>query len=239
MKFILSLFLFCGSLFIQAQSPQTISYQAILRDNVGVLIQNAANVSIKVSILQGALINNNVIYEETHNTTTNTNGLFTIEIGNGSTVLGDYPTIQWGAGPFFLKTEIDPNGGTNYLITAITELLSVPFANYAYVAGRRPGVAGLLEGHWVPTQDEIFESGLPIFFHYINENTAVLHLGDSYIDEFGFLVEDWYYWILIANAGVLTSPLEDGALNFTVTEDELVLSVEDAGTIYTSIYTRQ
>lgn len=239
MKSLFSLLLVCLSFLLSAQSPQTISYQAILRDNVGVLIQNAGNVSIKVSIIQGALIENNIIYEENHSTTTNANGLFTIEIGNGNTVLGDYPAIQWGAGPFFLKTEIDPNGGTNYLITAITELLSVPFANYAYVAGRRPGVAGLLEGHWVPTQDEIFEEGFPIFFQYLNNNSAILYYFDSFIDQNGNLNEEWYFEIIIANEGALTNPFGEGLINFTVTEDELILSLDDGGVIYTSIYARQ
>lgn len=36
----------------------------------------------------------------------------------GTVVSGDYPTIEWGSGSYFLTTKIDTNGGTNYLITA-------------------------------------------------------------------------------------------------------------------------
>jgi hypothetical protein len=120
MKQVFALALCSITLMLTAQSPQSISYQAILRDNVGVLIENANDVGVHVSIIQGSLLENNVVYVEDHSTTTNANGLFTIEIGNGVVASGNYPTIQWGAGPFFLKTEIDPLGGTNYLITAIS-----------------------------------------------------------------------------------------------------------------------
>jgi hypothetical protein len=71
------------ALVMNAQSLRTIIYQAILRDNVGALIQGAPNVSIKVSLLQGSIVENLIVYEENHNTTTNANGLFTIEIGRG------------------------------------------------------------------------------------------------------------------------------------------------------------
>lgn len=156
MKSIFSLIILSAyALVVNAQSPRTISYQAILRDNVGALIQSAPNVSIKVSLLQGNIIENNIVYVENHNTTTNANGLFTIEIGGGMVVNGDYPTIAWGSGPYFLKTEIDPNGGTNYLITAITELLSVPLANYAFEAGRFSGPAGNFVGWYNQTAQGI------------------------------------------------------------------------------------
>ena len=66
-------------------------------------------------------------------------------------VSGDYPTIEWGSGSYFLTTKIDPNGGTNYLITAITELLSVPLANFAFEAGKLSGPAGNFVGWYNQT----------------------------------------------------------------------------------------
>jgi hypothetical protein len=68
---------------MNAQSLRTIIYQAILRDNVGALIQGAPNVSIKVSLLQGSIVENLIVFEGSHNTKTSANGLFTIEIGRG------------------------------------------------------------------------------------------------------------------------------------------------------------
>lgn len=214
------------------QAPQNISYQAILRDNVNVLIQNAPNVAVRVSIIQGALIDNNTIYVENHSTSTNANGLFTIEIGGGTVVSGNYPTIQWGAGPFFLKTEIDPLGGTNYLITAITELLSVPFANFANQAARHPGTAGLLEGRWSPVVDGIGTG--EIFMQYVSPTSISL----SYVSTDMNGETGWYTDIVLIAGEQLFSPLDGTYLDFSVTDSGLTISVSLDGEVFSSTYVR-
>ncbi len=218
---------------VLAQAPQNISYQAILRDNVNALIQNADNVSVKVTIIQGPLIQNNEVYIENHTTSTNANGLFTIEIGGGTPVTGNYPAISWGSGPFFLKTEIDPVGGTNYLITAISELLSVPFANFANQAARRPGLAGLMEGYWVPTNDEI---GLgSIFVQFVSPTSVTLsYLGE---DQNGELT--WYTEPILITETNLVAVIGGYSLEYVLTETELIVSVNDAGDVFTTTYVRQ
>lgn len=114
-----------------AQSPSTMSYQAILRDNGNGLVINQG-VGAKVSILQGSA-SGNAVYEELHATTTNANGLLTLEVGTGSVVSGNISTIDWSSGVFFIKTETDPYalGGSNYSITGVTQMMSVPFSLYA------------------------------------------------------------------------------------------------------------
>lgn len=72
-----------------------------------------------------------MVYAETHTPTTNVNGLITIAIGTGAVVSGTFSAIVWSAGPYFIKTEIDPAGAAAYSITAVSELLSVPYALYA------------------------------------------------------------------------------------------------------------
>ena len=223
MKQIFSLALSCLTCVLVAQSPQTISYQAILRDNLGVLIQDENNVGVLVPILQGSLIENNVVYMEDHTTSTNANGLFTIEIGNGVAASGNYPSIEWGAGPFFLKTEIDPLGGTNYLITAISELLSVPFANYANQAGRHPGLAGLLEGHWVPVEDNL---GIgTIFFQYISQTAVTIMY--TFMNSDGFLELGTELWLVQGSSFVSLDGLPIGT--FSVNATQLTLTVNGVG----------
>ena len=90
-------------------------------------------VGVRISILQGD-VNGTVVYMETQATTTNSNGLMTLQIGEGSVVSGDMSAIDWANGPFFLKTEIDPTGGANYTIEGTQQLLSVPYALYAQEA---------------------------------------------------------------------------------------------------------
>ena len=119
--------LLCMSTF--AQSPEMMSYQAVVRDAADNLVASSP-VGMQISILQGST-SGTASYVETHTPTSNQNGLVSIEIGNGTSVSGDFSTIDWANGPYFIKTETDPTGGTSYTITGISQLLSVPYALYA------------------------------------------------------------------------------------------------------------
>ncbi len=116
-----------------AQAPQFMSYQAVVRNASNALVTNAP-VGVKVSILQGSAAGD-VVFAETHAATTNANGLVTLAIGSGAPVAGSIATVVWTAGPFFIMTETDPMGGSNYTITATSQLLSVPYALYAETSG--------------------------------------------------------------------------------------------------------
>lgn len=133
-KFITSIIaILVSTTMLLAQSPDMMSYQAVIRDNNNDLVANQA-VGMQISILQGSS-SGTAVYEETHTPTTNDNGLATIMIGNGTVVSGDITTIDWANGPYFIKTETDPTGGTNYSITGTSQLLSVPYALYAESSG--------------------------------------------------------------------------------------------------------
>ncbi|NJM14657.1 MAG: hypothetical protein HC896_04090 [Bacteroidales bacterium] len=125
--------LMAGLLSLYAQAPDKMSYQAIIRDAENNILSNQS-IAIQVSILEG-LANGTAVYAETQSPTTNENGLISIEIGTGTAVSGMFSAINWAVGPFFIKTEIDPAGGTNYSIVITSQLLSVPYAKYAEKAG--------------------------------------------------------------------------------------------------------
>ena len=112
-----------------AQAPEKFSYQAVVRNTSNALITDA-QVGVRVSILQGSA-EGNAVYVETHAASTNANGLLTVEIGGGKAEQGSFADIDWANGPYFLKTETDPNGGSDYGVTIIQQLLSVPYALYA------------------------------------------------------------------------------------------------------------
>jgi len=121
---------------IFAQAPQKMSYQCIVRNATGALIINK-NVGLRTSILQGTATGT-VVYQETYSPLpkTNASGLLSIEIGGGVPLAGKvFSAINWGAGQFYLKTETDPAGGTNYTIIGTSQLLSVPYALYSKTAG--------------------------------------------------------------------------------------------------------
>ena len=121
-----------------AQAPQKMSYQAVVRNGSNALVSNSP-VGVKISILQGSATGT-AAYIETQNVTTNANGLATFQIGNGTVVSGTIAGIDWANGPYFIKTETDPTGGTNFTIAGTSELLSVPYALYS--ANGTPGPQG-------------------------------------------------------------------------------------------------
>ncbi|MDB9781134.1 DUF1566 domain-containing protein [Flavobacteriaceae bacterium] len=127
----LVMFLICSYVAF-AQTPEKMSYQAIVRDANNTLLVDKL-VGIQVSILQNSETGSEV-YIETHSVVTNMNGLVALEIGTGVTSY-DFSSIDWSNGPYFVKVETDPNGADNYSISGVSQLMSVPFALYAKASG--------------------------------------------------------------------------------------------------------
>ena len=116
-----------------AQAPEKMSYQTIVRNASNNLVVSTA-VGIQISILQ-TTANGAAVYVETHAPTTNANGLVSLEIGTGIPSTGTFAAINWATGPYFVKTEIDPSGGSTYTISGTSQLVSVPYALHAKTAG--------------------------------------------------------------------------------------------------------
>lgn len=154
-KFLIVLLAVLTSDFLNAQAPQRFSYQAVIRDASNALLLNQT-VGTRISILQGNP-DGGAVYVEYHNSSTNQNGLLSLQIGDGDLMSGAMGAINWAAGPYYIKCETDPSGGTNYSITSITQLLSVPYALYAESSGSSSGSSN---SHYV---GEYFGGG--VVFH--------------------------------------------------------------------------
>ena len=128
-KILTTLALLVATTILLAQVPQKFSYQGVIRDAAGNLVRNAP-VGVRVSLLKNST-EGVAVYCETHRQSTNANGLLTLTIGDGTVVGGDMATIDWADGPYFLKTETDITGGSNYTLVGAQQLLSVPYALYA------------------------------------------------------------------------------------------------------------
>ena len=128
-KIILLAVLLLSTILLYSQ-PQKISYQAIIRDANGNVLQNQ-NVTLQLDILQGSSTGS-VIYSETQTTTTNQYGLINIFIGDGIPTQGVFSDIDWSNGPYFLKTSVDIGNGPEELGTQ--ELVSVPYSLYSQSA---------------------------------------------------------------------------------------------------------
>jgi hypothetical protein len=122
-----------------AQAPHVIPYQAVARNANGNLISNQ-NIGLRFTI-HDVSATGTVVYQERQSATTNAFGLFSVNIGTGTTSI-QFSSIQWGKGAKFMQVEIDTAGGTSYTDMGTQQLMSVPFAEYAnngLPAGTAPG----------------------------------------------------------------------------------------------------
>lgn len=123
------------------QAPEGFKYQAVVRDASNTILNNQT-VGMRMTIQQGS-IGGTTVYQETFATTTNAYGLVNLEIGNGTVESGDFTTIEWANGPFFIETAVDVTGGTSYIVMGTSQLMSVPYALYAKTSGSSiPGPQG-------------------------------------------------------------------------------------------------
>ena len=113
---------------VMAQVTDGFSYQAVVRNASGQLLSNR-NVGVRISIIKGTP-DGSEVYNQTFTPTTNNNGLFTIVIGGNAA----FNSINWSTSPYFLHSEIDINGGTNYTLETVQQIHAVPFALHANVA---------------------------------------------------------------------------------------------------------
>ena len=122
-----------------SQSPQKFTYQSIIKNSSGYLLKNQ-DVGLRISVLSNSS-NGIEVYSEEHFPTSNSNGLVTLIIGEGLTN-DNFSEIQWGDGEYFLKVEVDPEGGNSYIMNQTSQLLSVPYALYAGNSGSKLNLLG-------------------------------------------------------------------------------------------------
>lgn len=131
---IVILFAFAGG-YVHAQAPQKLSYQAVVFDDQNALVKNTA-IGMQISILQNSPTGD-IVFRETYspNPVTNGNGVVTVEIGSGIANIGSFDQIVWSTGTYYIKSETDITGGTNYLISGTSQILSTPYALFANTSG--------------------------------------------------------------------------------------------------------
>ncbi len=114
---------------LAAQVPQAFDFQAVARDASGNVL-SAQPVSVRLTVHSGTA-GGAIAYQETHAVSTNAFGLFSVAVGQGSTVQGVFADVNWGSASHFLQVELDASGGSSYTDMGTTQLLSVPYALHA------------------------------------------------------------------------------------------------------------
>jgi hypothetical protein len=128
-KFSLLLTTIFMSLSLLAQAPAGINYQTVIRDGDGNILPDT-EISLQMTIRTGAP-DGAVVYQETHDATTNAFGLVNLVIGQGVPQTGNFASIAWADGEKHLETAIDLDDGGSYTVLGVTQFLSVPYALFA------------------------------------------------------------------------------------------------------------
>ena len=116
---------------VNTQAQTGLNFQGVARTTNNVILASQA-ITIKLSILQGSATGT-ADYSETRKVTTNAQGLFTAVIGDTGAIstLGNFTTINWKLSPKFLKIEMDPTAGTNFITMGTTQFQYVAYAQFA------------------------------------------------------------------------------------------------------------
>jgi hypothetical protein len=139
---ILILFLFLAPA-LYSQAPQSIPYQAVVRNTDGSVMADAA-VTMTFKIHDNTATGT-VVYEENHTATTNAQGLISLNVGNGAVVSGTFSGINWGSGNKFLHVLM--NAGSGVVDLGTQQMMSVPYALYAENCPQAVGIQTVvLEG---------------------------------------------------------------------------------------------
>ncbi len=179
-------------LFLKAQVPQGINFQAIARDISGFPLPNTAvTVDFRIKDNGGT-----TVYSETHATTTDIFGLFKLIIADGTVNSGSFAAIDWGSGTHTMEVDI------NTVPLAVHDFESVPYALYADKAnmaigdlsdvdltGISPGETLIWDGtNWLTgaASDSIWsQNGTAAYYNTgrvgigVSDPLATLHLADT------------------------------------------------------------
>ncbi len=141
---------FATSVFSQA--PHSFRYQTVVRNNAGELLSNQP-VGIRISILSDSPTGL-VVFSETYTLITSSVGLINLSVGTGVAENGSIEDIQWGTGSYYMRIDVDKDGGNNYEFMGTSQLLSVPYALYAEKAGN--GGNSESESYWQKKDNSLF-----------------------------------------------------------------------------------
>ena len=109
-----------------AQAPQGIPYQAVARNSSGSILTSTA-ISVRFTI-RDSLATGAIKYRETFSVTTTAQGMFSVNVGQGTVISGTFAGINWGNNSKFMQVEMDPAGGSSYVDMGTQQMMSVPYA---------------------------------------------------------------------------------------------------------------
>ena len=121
MQAIISFFFFFLHLGVLcAQSPYAFNYQGLAQDGEGKVLANR-DITLRISLVE-SFDEGTIVFVEEFDVKTTAQGLFSLRIGEGIQILGNLRSISWGENRYFIRTEIDPNGGSDFINLGTSQL---------------------------------------------------------------------------------------------------------------------
>jgi hypothetical protein len=140
-RFLFTIILFLFSIIIWSQGvPQGINYQAVARDIKGIPMANQ-EINLKISLLAGDA-GGKTVYQETHAIQTGALGMFSLVIGKGQSLRGDFNQVPWSESEIWVEIAIDENNSGRYTPLSTSQLMAVPYALHAGSADEITDKAG-------------------------------------------------------------------------------------------------
>ncbi|MCC7149903.1 MAG: hypothetical protein IT216_11855 [Saprospiraceae bacterium] len=118
------------------------NYQAVARDSKGQIIANK-DLDLKISLSSFQAEKEYIYYSEQHRLTTNSLGLFSLIIGEGSVLSGSYEKIPWATEDIYINVSIKDISSDTYESISNSKLQAVPYAYHAITASQLTGDDGL------------------------------------------------------------------------------------------------
>lgn len=127
------LFFLCTTAIFAQNAPAGINYQAVARDEKGQVLTNKT-ISLQISLYAGE-VGGKANYQEVHRIATNELGLFSLVVGKGEVLGGDFRQVPWNTMNIWMELAMDERGGNDFLPINASQLMAVPYAFHAATAG--------------------------------------------------------------------------------------------------------
>tara|TARA_R110002049_G_scaffold99113_6_gene241678 strand:- start:4113 stop:5420 length:1308 start_codon:yes stop_codon:yes gene_type:complete len=160
-----------------------INYKAIIKDDVGNIVADQP-VTVQFIIYKGEALTNNV-YQESHPTTTDANGIVILNIGEGNTS-DVFTDVTWGSDEHWLNVKVDIGSGLDNMGT--TQFMAVPYALQAVKADNVTGLEKIIVESDTPN---VFNTGwrlvgrIPAYYGPIGSNAVDLSYNFTSSEPYG------------------------------------------------------
>jgi len=202
----------------QGTVPGGINYQAVARDNSGKELVNT-DIEVRFTVRTGSALGPAIYQEVYTDVTTSRYGVFSLTIGKGDPVLGNFTEIDWSAANHHLQVEVKFEN--LFMDMGTMQFMAVPYALYA-AKSLEPGPPGP-RGEQGPPGNPASDTDDQKLIYYRDSKVLQIESGNSVrLDT-----------IIAFRARNLISDIAPQISNVTMTYDEPDLSIGggfDAGT---------